>query len=99
MKKFSLLLAIMTLISCGTSKTTKQPANPIDYANTITSEELKDMLYVYASDEFEGRETGEPGQKKAVDFLKKQYQAMQITSPLGGDNYFQKVDLVKSYTP
>ena len=28
----------------------------IDYANSITSEELKELLYVYASDYFEGRD-------------------------------------------
>ena len=36
------------------------------YMESITSNELQDLLYVYASDEFEGRDTGEPGQKKAV---------------------------------
>ena len=34
------------------------------YSSAITEAELKEYLYTYASDEFEGRETGEPGQKK-----------------------------------
>ena len=29
-----------------------------DYANSITLDELKDKLYTYSSDEFQGRETG-----------------------------------------
>jgi len=77
-------------INCGATKT-----DAVDtvtkYANTITKENLKELLYVYASDEFEGRDTGEPGQKKAVEFLKKFYVDHQITSPLGSSDYFQKV--------
>jgi Zn-dependent M28 family amino/carboxypeptidase len=52
---------------------------------------MKTDLYIYASDEFEGRDTGEPGQKKAVEFLKKEYQKMGIPSAYGTDNYFQKI--------
>ena len=64
----------------------------ITYANTITASEMKTDLYIYASKEFEGRDTGEPGQKKAVDFLRKQYQKMNIPSAYGGtDNYFQTI--------
>lgn len=101
MKKIVLSLYISVLIlACGTpSKTNtpnlKAPVNPSDYASTITSDELKEMLYKYASDEFEGRETGEEGQKLAVEYLKSQYQAMGIPSPLNGDDYFQKVPLEK----
>ncbi|MFC4721624.1 M28 family peptidase [Geojedonia litorea] len=73
--------------------------NPTIYGNTITAEELKEMLYVYASDEFEGRETGEPGQKKAVNYLKEQYMNMGIASPLSGDDYFQEVPLEKQKLP
>src|SRR5690606_5298708 len=63
------------------------------------SAELKEMLYVFASDEFAGRETGEPGQKLAVDYLKNQYVSLGIASPLSGDNYFQKVNLANQKTP
>ena len=46
-------------------------------------------------DEFEGRETGEKGQKMAVEYLKSQYQALNIPTPLGNDDYFQEVPLEK----
>ena len=36
------------------------------YAQTITDKELKELLYVYASDYFAGREAGTRGQKLAV---------------------------------
>lgn len=65
----------------------------ISYANTITEEDLKEHLYIYASDEFEGRNTGEPGQKKAVEYIKNHYQDLNVAAAQGGDNYFQKVPL------
>ncbi len=100
---FSLCLAGFLLISCGTpsqkeavtQNSTNDPVDPSTYASTITSDELKEMLYTYASDEFEGRETGEKGQKMAVEYLKEQYMTMGIPSPLGGDDYFQEVPLEK----
>ncbi len=61
------------------------------YANTIDKENLKKHLYIYASDEFEGRETGEPGQKKAVQYLKKVYQKLDIPSAWNNDDYFQSI--------
>jgi len=100
MKKILVLLSCAFIMSsCGTSNqsaeipTPKIPADPVQYANTITNEELKEMLYVYASDEFEGRETGEPGQKKAVNYIREQYIEMGIPSPISKDDYFQEVPL------
>ena len=91
------LCASGIVLGCGTSSKTnaKVPADPSVYASSITTEELKTMLYKYASDEFEGRETGEKGQKMAVEYLKNQYQDMGIQTPLGGDDYFQEVPLEK----
>lgn len=103
--KNSLLLSItLCVLSCGTSSKNKTAtinadtlikSNAKTYATTITSDELKKHLYVYASDEFEGRDTGEAGQQKAIAYLKEQYQNMNVGSPFGTDNYFQKVPLEK----
>lgn len=101
-----LFAAALLLVGCGSSNqnSTKKaenlpPADPTVYGNTITSDELKELLYTYASDEFEGRETGEPGQKKAVNYLKTQYMEMGVPSPLSGDDYFQEVPLEKQKAP
>ena len=64
-----------------------------DYANTITTQELKEHLYVYASDYFGGRETGTKGQKIAVDFLRDYYIRQNIPPALGTELYFQKMKL------
>lgn len=48
------------------------------YLQAISPESLRPDLYYLASDEFEGRETGTPGQQKAAAYLAKQYQTMGL---------------------
>ena len=96
MKKSLLLLAGMALVLSCNSEATKEDV--VSYAGTITEKELKEHLYVYASDEFEGRDTGQPGQKKAVDYLKKEYETLGIKSVIDG-TYFQNVPLSIVKTP
>ncbi|MFG6685978.1 M28 family metallopeptidase [Mariniflexile sp. HNIBRBA6329] len=95
MKRTTLLLCIAILIvGCGTCQNknaSKNVANPSDYALIITSDNLKEALFTYASDEFEGRKTGEPGQKKAVEFIKNHYVALGIPSPISEGDYFQEI--------
>ena len=67
--------------------------NVTEYANSITADELKDLLYVYASDYFEGRETGARGQKKAIDFIRQFYTTHGIGAAQGTENYFQPMEL------
>jgi hypothetical protein len=110
-KSFAILSLAGLLLACGSQKTNsskdtvdsntnktavsmQEPAS-VDYAQTITAEELKELLYVYASDEFEGRDTGTPGQKKAIEYIKTQYQTMGVNPALEDGNYFQKVPLAK----
>ena len=63
------------------------------YANSITSSDLKSLLYVYASDEFEGRDTGSWGQKLAVNFLKEFYKKNKISAAKNTNDYFQEMKL------
>ncbi len=92
MKKLILCALTISLVGCVASQQKKvENADVMEYANTITAGELSEHLYIFASDEFEGRETGEPGQKKAAEYLKAEYQNLNIPSPLGGDNYYQPV--------
>lgn len=84
--------------STGTS-TPAEATDPTTYGETITEAELKDHLYIYASDEFEGRETGKSGQKKAVAYLKAEYERMDIPAAKKNGDYFQKVPLEVSQLP
>jgi hypothetical protein len=63
------------------------------FAKTITAEELKEHLYIYASDEFEGRNTGAEGQKKAVEYLRNFYIENEIEPGDPDKDYFQKMKL------
>ena len=68
-----------------------QPAQIEKYANTITALELQELLYIFASAEFEGRLVGTEGQKKAIAFLSNYYRTADIPSPLGNSNYYQEI--------
>ncbi len=88
-----------TISESNGTPATKEASDPTTYAETITEAELKEHLYTYASDEFEGRETGEPGQKKAVDYLKTEYEALDIPAAKKDGDYLQKVPLEVSQLP
>lgn len=95
MKKILYVASALAFIACGSSKDAQKEDVNVDqatkYAETITAKDLGTHLFVYASDEFEGRETGEPGQKKAVEYLKNFYVNQNIPSAIRGDDYFQEV--------
>lgn len=92
MKKVLLMTLAVSLFGCKAQQPKSiESADVMEYASTITADELKDHLYTFASDEFEGRDTGEPGQKMAAEYLKNEYQQLDIPSPLGEDDYFQEV--------
>lgn len=110
MKRIIYFIAIATfMISCGTpsktadtavkSQETKISVDPTIYASSITEADLKEMLYTYASDEFQGRGTGEPGMDMAINYLKTMYMDLGIPAAQGGDNYFQEVPLLKQTIP
>ena len=70
MKNLKLIILIFSIsISCSQENLSDK------YAESITSNELSDLLYEFASDKFEGRETGEPGQKLAVNFIRDFYKS------------------------
>ena len=93
MKKLLYSVFFIFLMACGSNKTSVE--ENIDqskkYAETITAKELGEHLFTYASDEFEGRDTGEPGQKKAVEYLKNFYIDKEIESAMDNGDYFQEI--------
>ena len=85
MKKLKILLIIFTLtVSCSQENSSDK------YAESITSEELSDLIYEFSSDKFEGRNTGEPGQKLAVEFIRDFYKSNNIIKADNTEDYFQK---------
>jgi hypothetical protein len=79
----------------------ENPALVQRYQNLITPELLASHLYFLASDFFEGREAGAPGQRMAAEYLASQYRLMgvtpagtaQVTDPLAPEAYYQPVPL------
>lgn len=107
MKKFLIpILSIVVLSSCGTSKVTTNGQNTSNSASSSSSktdkafqsayqniklEDLKKNLYVIASDEMGGRDTGSPGQKKAGEYMINYYKSLGISFPKTLGSYYQKV--------
>lgn len=108
--KFAYVISFLTLVgTCATPRYSERIENlqnnisMVDsiqvkqYAETITVNELKKLLYKFASKDFEGRMTGEPGHKLAAEFIKSYYINLDIPSPFANNNYFQGIN--KSYFP
>ena len=91
MKKYLILLLLAATFSCTSQKNSISEVSPVKYIKTITEADLKTHLYIVASDEMEGRETGSPGQKKAGDYLINHYKNNKIPFPKGATEYYQRV--------
>lgn len=93
MRKFLILLLIASAFSCESTHplVSRDNSDPTKYIDVITEQDLKTMLYVVASDEMEGRETGSKGQKKAGLYMIEQYKKNGISFPKGAKDYYQTV--------
>ncbi len=104
MKSLIILSAFALVGSCATTKYSTKIENLKNniaindsiviakYANTITAKELEENLYAFASEDFEGRKTGEEGQRKASRFLKDYYKKENI-APALDSSYFQHIPI------
>jgi Zn-dependent M28 family amino/carboxypeptidase len=88
MRKLNTLLLIISL-SVGCSQENKSDK----YAESIDSNDLKDLLSIYSSDDFEGRQTGQKGDRIAANFLRDFYIANQIEPAQNTIDYFQPYQL------
>ncbi|MDB5257169.1 MAG: yfbL [Chitinophagaceae bacterium] len=74
-----------------------------NYAQYITPAQLKQHVYILASDSMEGRETGKQGQYKAAAYLVQQFKEIglkPINKTIPGHGYFQNLNIEKiSWTP
>ncbi len=92
--KITLFLIFSTFfVCCNSAQTTKTGSKQtnVDYANTITAQELKKHLYIYAGDAMEGRMTGTKGQHMAANYIRDFYIKEAIKPAPGTDNYFQNI--------
>ncbi len=94
MRKVSFLIVSMLL---GFSANAQQDKTQLKYAETITAKDMRSRLEIIASDEFEGRETGQPGQKKAAKYIQERFEefGFEPIEKLGG--YQQEFKLQLTY--
>ncbi len=72
------------------------PAQPgFAFKDAITPADFTEHVRVLASDEFEGRAPGTPGEDKTVEYLKAQFERMGL-KPGNGDSYFQTVPMMET---
>lgn len=110
--KLIYISSLLTLLSCTTTKNittntkkvntketvVKKDELAVKYANTITATELKEHLYVLASDKYKGRETGKEGQRMAAEYISNEFKKDGV-KPGNNGSYFQDFDLVELLTP
>lgn len=69
-----------------------------NYAQSITAENIKQHVYVLASDSLEGRETGQLGQYKAADYIAKHFKRIGLNTSSqveGQASFYQNFNLEK----
>jgi hypothetical protein len=93
---YKFISAAFLLLSFA-SYSQKKEELEIHYAQTITGEDLKKHLSVLASDEYEGRETGEKGQKMAATYIAKQFKNSGLKAGYYDTSYFQRYPMDIQY--
>jgi hypothetical protein len=101
MKLKLLLLFAITLVGCKSASTPSVPTSTIPkpnndeliktYLTSISETNISKNLYIIAADSMEGRNTGEPGQKKAGRYLIDEYKKIGLSYPTGATSFYQKV--------
>src|SRR5690606_15396559 len=67
----------------------------IRYAQEINETDARKHLTILASDEFEGRDTGKPGGRKAAQYIADEFKKLNLLAPVN-NSYFQPVDLIET---
>lgn len=91
MKKLNLLLLCLTA-GCVVTFAQEVDSLALRYAGEIKAEDLKEHLYIIASDEYEGRETGKKGQKMAAEYIANHFSSLGVPPSVNG-GYFQEFPL------
>ncbi|MCO4293599.1 M28 family peptidase [Solitalea sp. MAHUQ-68] len=91
MKKEIGLSALLFMATFGIASAQSEAAR---FANDINAPLLKKHLSIIASDEFEGRETGQKGSLLAADYIAAQFKKFGLEAPVSG-SYFQSVPLIE----
>jgi hypothetical protein len=86
------LAALLTLAACS-KDAQEQPQQAASALDLITMEALEAHVAYLASDELEGRLTGEPGYDAAAEYVAQQFATLGL-EPGGDDGWYQQVPLI-----
>ena len=92
MKKALLTLSLAGMVAGAMAQQNKIA---MKYAAIITPELAKKHLSIIASDEFEGRETGQPGADKAAHYIADEFKSLGL-KPIVNGSYFFDIPVVNS---
>ena len=104
---FAVLFAAATLSACQREAEAPPAPSPAPapapatqapvfaFKDAIDTADFAEHVRVLASDAFEGRAPGSPGEDKTVEYLKAQFERMGL-KPGNGDSYFQTVPMMET---
>jgi hypothetical protein len=69
----------------------------MEYAPILSTDRMERHLSILASDEYEGRETGEKGQRMAAEYIAAFFDSLTLTPAVGDTSFFQQVALQNLY--
>jgi Peptidase family M28 len=95
MKRYTLLLTF-SLFALTTIAQTKRPAAapaPVLPETQLSRAEIESHIRFLASDELQGRRTGEPGNATAARYIAEQFRQQGLTPAPGQSDFFQRVTL------
>jgi Zn-dependent M28 family amino/carboxypeptidase len=85
-------LFLLALLSGALTGFAQKAAKPESYAKTISADDLKKHLYIIASKEMGGRETGTEGERKAAAYIENEFKRIGL-QPGNGSSYHQFYNL------
>ena len=91
MKKFYNITFLFLFIYASSQNT--EVVDVTLYGNSITAKELKEHMYIYASDEFQGREAGTAGEILAINYLKNEYEKIGVKGGMQNGDYFMPMNV------
>ncbi|HEY5781527.1 MAG TPA: M28 family metallopeptidase [Lysobacter sp.] len=98
------LVGLIALTACDRSTTpapeqaaapAATPATAHTFDAAINAADFGEMVKQLASDEFEGRGPGSPGEEKSVEYIKAQFERLGL-KPGNNGSYFQTVPMVQT---
>lgn len=96
MRTYLLQVALLSCFSLalGQSQSELTTKKVVSIAEGITASDLEVHLSILASDAYEGRETGTPGQKKAAAYIADQFEKRGLPKIGEDDSFFQKISFI-----